>query len=345
MRLKLYRAPAMAQAMARVRAELGDDAFILATRRVGDGVEVTAALEPDDVAPPPLALPDPGRLAALEFHAVPAALHAVLLHGDLAAALAYALPFAALPLDGQPLMLVGPPGAGKTLTVARLATRMVMAGMAPLVITADGKRAGATQELAAFPRLLGISLVVASLAVTLGRALARREVGATVLIDTPGCDAFDPAQMDELASLAATSGAAQVAVLPAGLDPAEAADLARAYTGAGARLQVATRLDLARRLGGVLAAAQVGLALTEAGIGPGAADGLQPITPEWLAARLLTGAHRLRRAAPSRSPRARAASARPGSPSRWRMRWRDRADGCCCSTPIWVSPTSTSSSA
>jgi len=31
------------------------------------------------------------------------------------------------------------------------------------------------------------------------------------------------------------------------------------------------------------------LALTEAGIGPGAADGLQPITPEWLATRLRTG--------------------------------------------------------
>ena len=54
MRLKLYRAPAMAEAMARIRAELGNDALILSTRRVGDGVEVTAALEPDD-APPPLA--------------------------------------------------------------------------------------------------------------------------------------------------------------------------------------------------------------------------------------------------------------------------------------------------
>jgi hypothetical protein len=29
--------------------------------------------------------------------------------------------------------------------------------------------------------------------------------------------------------------------------------------------------------------------LTEAGVGPGAADGLRPITPEWLAERLTTG--------------------------------------------------------
>jgi hypothetical protein len=37
----------------------------------------------------------------------------------------------------------------------------------------------------------------------------------------------------------------------------------------------------------VLAAAGTGLKLAEAGIGPGAADGLVPMTPELLAARLL----------------------------------------------------------
>jgi flagellar biosynthesis protein FlhF len=41
MRLKLYRAPRMAEAMAQVRAELGEDALILSTRRVADGVEIT----------------------------------------------------------------------------------------------------------------------------------------------------------------------------------------------------------------------------------------------------------------------------------------------------------------
>src|SRR5579872_2777336 len=117
MRLKLYRAPAMAEAMARIRAELGEDALILASRRVGDGVEVTAALEPDET-PPPMAPPDPIRLAALEFHAVPSALRTVLQHGALDAALADAVPFASLPLEPgkPPLLLVGPPGAGKTLT-------------------------------------------------------------------------------------------------------------------------------------------------------------------------------------------------------------------------------------
>ncbi len=282
MRLKLYRAPNMAAAMARVRAELGPDALILATRRVADGVEITAALEP---APEPLP-EDPARRRVLEYHTVPEALHPPLCRGPLEVALAGTLSFAALPLDATRLLIVGPPGAGKTLTVARLATRLVMAGTAPVVITADGKRAGAAEQLAAFTRLLGIELVLASNPVALSRALARKGDGM-VLIDTPGSDPFDQAQRDETAVLAATAGATVVLVLPAGLQAEEAAELGAAYQQMGATLMVATRLDLSRRLGGVLAAAAAGrLALTEAGVGSGAADGLVPLTPAFLAARL-----------------------------------------------------------
>ncbi len=162
-----------------------------------------------------------------------------------------------------------------------------MAGTAPLIITADGRRAGATEQLAAFTRLLGLTLIVASQPVTLARALARRQDGVPVLIDGPGTDPFDPVQREEIAGLAATAGATTVLVLPAGLDAAEASELAGAFAEGGASLLVATRLDISRRLGGIAAAAHTGrLALTEAGIGPGAADGLTPLTPAFLAARL-----------------------------------------------------------
>jgi len=291
MRLKLFRAAGMSAAMAQLRAELGPDALILGTRRVAGGVEITAALEPDEPPPPPPPPPpDPARLDALHFHAVPAALQASLQSGPLDTALAAALAFADLPVtpDNPPLLFCGPPGAGKTLTVARLATRLVLAGATPLVITADGKRAGATEQLAAFTKLLGINLIVACHPVTLGRALVRCGKAAPVLIDTAGSDPFDPAQADELAALSATASAALVLVLPGGMDPAEAADLAGAYAAAGASTLVATRLDLTRRLGSILAAASAGrLALTEAGIGPGAADGLVPLTPAFLAERLM----------------------------------------------------------
>ena len=94
-----------------------------------------------------------------------------------------------------------------------------------------------------------------------------------------------------LPTLAAVTGATTVLVLQAGLDPAEAADLARAYAELGATLMVATKLDLARRLGSVLSAATAGrLALTEAGVGPGVADGLIRLTQDELATRLLAAA-------------------------------------------------------
>ena len=190
-----------------------------------------------------------------------------------------------------PILLTGSPGAGKTLTAARLATRLVLAGATPLMITADGKRAGAAEQLAAFTRLLGLTLIVANHPATLARALARRADDQPVLIDAPGMDPFDPAQRDELLALAATADARTVLVMPAGLDPAEAAEEAAAFADCGAASLVATRLDLAKRLGSVLAASDTGaLALAEAGLGPGAADGLAVLTPSLLAARIASTA-------------------------------------------------------
>jgi len=292
MRLKLFHAPDMAGAMDSVRAELGAEALILATRRTRDGVEVTAALEPEVIPDSPLPPPRPtdtSRQALLRHHAVPEALCNMLAAGPLGAQLAMALRFAQLELGpaSAPLLVLGPPGAGKSLTIARLATRLVMAGTMPMVITADGRRAGATEQLCAFTRLLGADLIVASHPVTLARALAGRPHGAPVLIDTPGIDAFDPVQREEMAALAGAAGAVQALVLPAGLDPAEATDLAIACAEIGAGLLIGTRFDLARRLGGILGAAAAGLALAEAGIGPGAADGLAPLTPDFLADRML----------------------------------------------------------
>lgn len=284
MRLRVFRAPTMAAAMAKVRQDLGPDALILGDRRAADGVEVTAAAELAESLLPAQPPASNNVAAALRWHGVPAPLAARLCSAPLASVLAFrSLDLAA---DGSPLLLVGPPGAGKTLTAARLATRLMMTGVAPLVITADGQRAGATEQLAAFTRLLGLTLTVANQPGQLAKALTRRDGGMPVLIDAAGLDPFDPAQATTLRSLVEAAGARPVLVLPAGLDAAEAADLGAAFHALGARHLVATRLDVTRRIGGVLAAANTGLALAEAGIGPGAADGLIPFTPALLQQRL-----------------------------------------------------------
>ena len=270
MRLKLYRAATTQAAMSMIRAELGDEAFILSTRRTGGGVEITAAREDD--AGLVVVERDHVRLQNLAFHGVSEPLRERLSRGDLAAALAEIFRFSALSFseDQRPLMCVGPPGGGKTLTIARLATRLVMEGQKPMVITADGRRAGAVEQLAAFTRLLGLDLIVASKPASLASALARRVEGMPVLIDLPGSSPFDAAQADEITALAESAAARIAVVLPAGTDAAEASEHAAGYASLGGQYLVTTRLDLARRLGGVLSAAGAGLALTEAGVGAGA---------------------------------------------------------------------------
>jgi flagellar biosynthesis protein FlhF len=291
MRLRLFRAGSMPAALAQARAELGDEALILSTRRIAGGVEVTAALdhEPPVPPPPPPSQTQPADLAALRWHGIPAPIAERLGRGPLPNMLADLLRFGTLPLEPpcQPLLLTGPPGAGKTLTIARLATRLVLADTAPLVITADGRRAGAAEELAAYTRLLGLSLVVASHPATLVRALQHRPPAAPVLIDTAGIDPFDHTHMETIAALIAAAAALPVMVLPAGYDPLESAEQAAAFAAIGVCHFIPTRLDLARRLGAVVAAAIAGsMTLSEAGTGAGATDGLTPLTAEFLAARL-----------------------------------------------------------
>jgi flagellar biosynthesis protein FlhF len=323
-RLKIFRAATVPDAIARVRGELGPDAMIVSTRPVRPGVvEVTATLEQPVAPAPPTGLPPTGlrpagmrpagmrpagmrpvpkRPAARSWrppklevaattiaqaHGLPESLSRLLAVPPLSNAIAQAFRFAPIAPEAGPILFVGPPGAGKTSTVARLATRMVLTGAHPLVVTCDGRRAGATDQLAAYTRLLKLNLVAAPHRQALARAVANTDTRQPVLIDSAGADCRDPAQMEELRALAQAVGARPALVLPAGLDAEEATDIARAFAALGASLLVATRLDLARRLGSILTAGHAcGYSFAEAGIGPGAADGLRPMTPALLADRL-----------------------------------------------------------
>ena len=283
--------------MAQVRAELGPEALILSTRRVAEGVELTAALEPEDEAP---ALPAAQPTADLAYHGIPEPIAARLAgcttSPGLAQALTRVLRFDDLPVCsaggefGRPMLLAGMPGAGKTLAIARLATRFVLSGIQPTVITADGRRAGAAEELAAYTRLLGLNLLVASTPATLGRALGSLagKAPAPILIDTSGINPFAAQDVDALAALVQAVDAVPVLVMQAGLHADEAAEQARAMASLGMHHLLPTRLDMVRRLGSVLAAAAgADLALTEAGVGPGATDAFVRLTPAYLAGRLL----------------------------------------------------------
>lgn len=90
--------------------------------------------------------------------------------------------------------------------------------------------------------------------------------------------------MDSLDQLVRAAGAEPVLVLAAGGDAMEAADIAASFAAIGVGRLVVTRLDMARRLGSLLAAADAArLTFCDVSATPHIADGLSPINPVSLA--------------------------------------------------------------
>lgn len=311
-----------------VRDALGEDAVIIATREEkghNKGVRLTAAIEPAFEIGRGGVPADPdswlqyddededGAIAeeltdALLRHGVPenvldeviscAALMGVEDSGiALAGALEHLFDFYPLPQKPhkKALMMIGPPGAGKTLAVAKMAARGALNGLSMGVITCDTVRAGGVEQLGAFTKLLHIDLHKAEGAGDLANALGRMEGIDQVVIDTAG---VNPLSRDDLAQLARLIGVGDiepVLVMPGGIDADESGDIARIFGALGAHSMLASRVDITRRLGGLLAAAREGqLAFADAANTPKVADGLLPLTPRALAQLLLPRAFRAR---------------------------------------------------
>lgn len=187
----------------------------------------------------------------------------------------------------KPIILAGPPGAGKTLMTAKLATAAVMHNKKPVIITTDIARAGGVEQLSAFLNILELPLHQAESAQEL-QAILKSANGSDVIIDTGGLNPFDPQEMKFLAKLLATTDMDAALVMPAGMDAEEAAEIAMTFDILGVKNLIATRLDFARRLGGILsAAAKTGLCLGTASHTPQVAHGIIALTPQKLAGLLL----------------------------------------------------------
>jgi len=328
MRLKSYTAKTMTEAMKMVREDLGEDAIIIATREenAGKTVRVTAAVERDRAAPgtaEPDDFADDNWLYADdddEATVVEEITETMLRHGvpedvldqvvscvsvmgleepriALLAALENLFSFKPLPTGAmvRPLMLVGMPGAGKTLAVAKLAARASLQGLNVQVITTDSQRAGGFEQLSAFTRLMDIDLKKAGSTAEFLARLEETKGADQVLIDTAGVNPFDMDQVKTLARLIGSADVTPVLVHPAGGDADETGDIAKVFATIGAHALLATRVDVARRLGGLLAAAQQGgLSFAEVSDTARVADGLSPLTPSRLTQFLLPRAEDMR---------------------------------------------------
>ncbi len=304
MRLRNFTAPSMQEAMALVRQELGPEAIIVSTDDDAGAVRVTAALEEAEPRPQRASDRDvTDQLSeALAANGVPGPLAEKLLMASLSfeaddvlvalsGALAAVFSFAPIADRGRsrPLILVGPPGAGKTMAVAKLAARAGMAKRPVNLVTADTVRAGAIEQLAAVARILGVELNAAESAARLAALVLKAAPDALTLIDSSGVNPYSGADRREIATLVAAAGAEPILVMPAGSDALDAIDIGRIFRDLGCSRMAVTRLDLTHRLGSVLAAAEAAqLGFAEAGVAAEIADGMIPFNPVVLARRLIS---------------------------------------------------------
>ena len=332
MRLKSFQADTMQEAMALVREQLGDDAIIVATQEEegSRGARITAAVDqPDDLDP--FDTEDDATqdaleqiTSALERHGTPRELTDRLVETasflgatNPVEALAYALdeafdfkPMPEKPGSTRPIMMIGPPGTGKTVACAKLAARVALSRESggdndiPVnIVAADPVRVGAVEQLKLYAERLGAKLFVAPEASALAAALTQCRKNELVLIDTPGTNPFNLEELARIVEMAETMDLEPVMVLGAGRDAEEAAEVAMAFRPVGPKRLLITGYDVARRLGSMLAAADAcGLALSDVGRSPQIADGFEALSPAGLARLLLPlGAQSAARASSSRA--------------------------------------------
>ncbi|MEM7679700.1 MAG: GTPase [Pseudomonadota bacterium] len=325
MRLKSFQAKTMTEAMNMVREALGDDAVIVATReeRGGASVRVTAAIDPKDYNESTLkAGADDDWLqydSENDEHAIAEELTDTLLRHNtpedvtdniiscatviglenagvaLTAAIEHLFYFRPLPQarHDQPIMFVGPAGSGKTLAAAKLAARSTMAGLKVGVISCDTVRAGGIDQLRAFTDILQIDLHTAESAKGLHSVLSGLKGFDQIIIDTPACYPFDKDDLIMIEQFLQASNADAHFVMPTGIDAQEAAEIAKAFGHAGVHTLIPTRIDTAKRLGSILAAAHSGsMAFADGGHTSKVADGFTALTPQSLARLLMPSAYR-----------------------------------------------------
>jgi flagellar biosynthesis protein FlhF len=305
MRIVSFLAPNSKRAIADLKSRLGEDAVILSTRTLDDGqVSVTgaiddAAVDLSDVLVPPQRTTNLEWLQALiDFHEWP-----FKSGGRIEPVLSELTPaepelivktliralfrFDSICHEGRgPLLFSGPPGSGKTATLAKVAATQILAGRDVDVLSLDVSRAGGLNQLSTLLSPLELAPTpVPSLSALPG--LIADCKGDVVLIDSTATNPFEPNDLGMVSTLVSRAGVELLLMLPAGLGSADSAEIARSYVALGARMMVVTKLDVARRLGGVLAAAEAGLAFTQAGIGPTIGKGICELGADGLARLLL----------------------------------------------------------
>lgn len=129
------------------------------------------------------------------------------------------------------LAMIGPPGAGKTAAIARIAIRCGIGRNIPaLFLSAGDLRVAASEQLRAYAAVLGLRFESTPSPRALGQLIEDHRGGGLILIDTPGFSGAELEQAGELARfLASRNDIQKHLVLPASARCADMDRICSAY--------------------------------------------------------------------------------------------------------------------
>jgi flagellar biosynthesis protein FlhF len=183
--------------------------------------------------------------------------------------------------------LVGPPGAGKTTTLVKLAARYGLASRRPAqFLSSDVFRIAAADQLRSLAAILGIGCTVAETPVALAQALEEHRAKDFVFIDTPGLGRRDMEDGADLARLLASHPEIDVhLVLPASMKPADLREVIDRYQPFRPGKLLFTRTDESGSFGMLInESVRRGLPISFLATGQQIPDDLEPATKEGLCA-------------------------------------------------------------
>jgi flagellar biosynthesis protein FlhF len=156
--------------------------------------------------------------------------------------------------SGGVIALVGPTGAGKTTTIAKLAACFAERHNARDValVTTDTVRVGGREQLHGYGRRLGIAVHEADSAESLALVLERLRDYKLVLIDTAGLGQRDRNLVGQLNWLRASGQVKTLLVLPANSHFSDLDEVVRRFSSVQPQGVVLTKLDETGRLGSAL---------------------------------------------------------------------------------------------